>query len=806
MNLKELIDQMSLEEKCYLLSGKDFWSTRSVERLGIKGITLSDGPHGIRKQEGASDHIGLNASIPATCFPTAATIANSWNPALGEKIGEYLGVEAASQDVCVLLGPGLNIKRNPLCGRNFEYFSEDPYLAGKMAAGYIRGIQSQGVSACPKHFAANSQELRRMTSDSIIDERTLREIYLTGFEIAVKESKPRSIMAAYNKINGVYANENLNLLQIILRYEWGFNGFVVSDWGGSNDHTAGVAAGSHLEMPSTRGDSDEELIQAVRSGKISEELLNQRVEELLDVIIEARSSVDERKGKAFDIESHHQMAQRAAEESIVLLKNNNDILPLSRDAKVAVIGEFAKNPRYQGAGSSMVNPTKLESTLDVIRKFPLKMEGYAPGYPRSGRSNPEMENEAVELAKKVDIVLLYIGLDEISESEGMDRPNMRIPDSQVQLLKKIAKVNPHIIAVVSAGSAIEMPWITDCEAVVHGYLGGQAGASAMLRILTGEVNPSGKLSETYPFQYEDSPSAPYFPSKERNAEYREGLYVGYRYFETAGVSVRFPFGYGLSYTTFSYKNMAVTPDREVTFTLTNSGKVDGAEVAQLYISKKSNQVYRPIKELKGFVKVFLKAGESKKVTISLDDKAFRYFNQITNQFEIESGEYEILIGASCADIRLKETIFVDGTNAPVPVTKDEIPSYFSGNIKYVQDEEFRILLGHEIPDSHWGGELDINDALCQMYYAKSMIARLAYRVLTKMLNKSIEKGKPDLNIMFIYNMPFRGIGKMAGGICSQYMVEGIVKAVNGHLFSGLGQIISGFFKQQKIIKKAKRMK
>lgn len=803
--IKKIVEKMSLPEKCYLLSGKDFWQTRSVERVGIPNVTLSDGPHGVRKQEGASDQLGLNKSVPATCYPTAATIANSWDTALGEEIGAHLGVEAASQDVCVLLGPGLNIKRSPLCGRNFEYFSEDPYLAGKMAAGYVRGIQSKGVDACPKHFAANSQELRRMASDSVMDERTLREIYLTGFEIAVREASPKSIMSSYNRINGVYANENHHLLQEILRDEWGFDGFVVSDWGASNDHVQGVAAGSHLEMPTTGGDSDEELIQAVQNGKISEKMVDQRVEELLYAILPARKAVDQAKGKPFDVKAHHKMARKAAEQSIVLLKNDNSLLPLKEGTKAAVIGDFAKTPRYQGAGSSVVNPTKLESTLDAIGSYPIQMTGFAAGYHRTGPADAALESEAVELAKNADVVLLYIGLDEISESEGLDRANMKMPASQIQLLEKIAKVNPHIVAVMSAGSSVEMPWINHCEAVIHGYLGGQAGASAMLNAITGKINPSGKLSETYPLKYEDVPSAPYFPSKERNAEYREGLYVGYRYFETVQKPVLFPFGFGLSYTTFEYSDLKAD-DKKAVFTIKNTGSRSGAEVAQLYVSAKGGSVYRPAKELKGFTKVFLNAGESKEVTIPLDDKAFRYFNAKTDRYEIDGGEYEILIGASCADIRLRQTVKAAGSDAPVPADLSKLKSYVSGDILHVSDEEFKELLGHDIPNGHWSGSLDINDAICQMYYAKGAICRLVYKILTNMLNKSIKQGKPDLNIMFIYNMPFRGIGKMAGGMCSQYMVEGIVKAANGHFFSGLGQIISGFFKQRKVMKKANKMK
>ena len=804
MKHQDIISKLTLEEKCYLLSGKDFWQTRGVKAKGVPNMTLSDGPHGIRKQEGAGDQLGLNGSVPATCYPTAATVANSWDPALGEEIGRYLGVEAASQDVCVLLGPGLNMKRSPLCGRNFEYFCEDPYLAGKMAAGYIRGIQANGISACPKHFAANNTELRRMASDSVVDERTLREIYLTGFEIAVKEGHARSIMSSYNMVNGTYANEDPHLLQEILRDEWGFDGFVVSDWGASNDHVAGVAAGSHLEMPSTCGDSDEELIAAVKAGKISEAMVDRRVDELLDVVLATRAAVDPLKGKPFDVEKHHAMAMKASEQSIVLLKNEDGILPLAKDAKVAVIGDFAQKARYQGAGSSVVNCTKLDNTMDVIGNFDLNVTGFDAGYPRSGAGDPAMQAKAVELAKTADYVLLYIGLDEISESEGLDRAHMKLPQSQVDLLEAVAAVNPNVIAVMSAGSAVEMPWLDKCKAVVHGYLCGQAGASAVLKVILGEVNPSGKLSETYPVKYEDEPSAPYFPAKQRTVEYREGLYIGYRYFETAKVPVTFPFGFGLSYTTFEYSDLKAT-DKEVTFTLKNTGKMNGAEVAQLYVSAKKPTIYRPAKELKGFAKVFLKAGESKTVTIQLDDKAFRYFNVKTNKFEIDGGEYDLLVGASVADIKLSATVTVQSTEAPVPYDMAKLPSYASGQIKNVPDAEFEALLGHPIPDGSWSGTLQMNDAICQMYYAKSAPARLVYKVMTNMLNKSIEKGTPDLNTTFIYNMPFRAIGKMAGGSVSQEMCEDIVKIVNGHFFKGVGGLVGGFLKQRKVQKKANSM-
>ena len=805
MKHADIIKQMTLEEKCYLFSGKDFWQTRSVERLGVPNMTLSDGPHGIRKQAGEGDQLGLNPSLPATCYPTAAAVANSWDVELGEEIGAHLGAEAASQGVCVVLGPGLNIKRSPFCGRNFEYFSEDPYLAGKLAASYIRGIQKNGVAACPKHFAANSQELRRMASDSVMDERTLREIYLTGFEIAVKEGHSKSIMSSYNRINGVYANENRHLLQEILRDEWGFDGFVVSDWGGSNDHVEGVRAGSHLEMPTTGGDSDLELIDAVKSGRISQELLDRRVDELLDVILSTAGAVKPLEGKPFDVEKHHAMAARASEQSIVLLKNENNILPLKRGAKVAVIGEFAQKARYQGAGSSVVNPTRLDNAMDVIQGFGLDVAGFEAGYPRSGKGDPAMQARAVELAKKADTVLLYIGLDEISESEGLDRSHMRLPQSQIDLIEAVSKANPNVVAVMSAGSAVEMPWLPKIKALVHGYLCGQAGASSVLKVIMGQVNPSGKLAESYPVKYEDVSSAPYFPAKERTAEYREGLFVGYRYFETAKTPVLFPFGFGLSYTTFEYSDLTVS-SKEASFTLKNTGGMDGAEVAQLYVSKPDGEVFRPAKELKGFAKVFLKAGESKKVTIPLDDKAFRYFNVDTNKFEVEGGAWTVLIGASCADIKLSGTVEVQGTGAKPPYDKEKFAKYFSGDIKSVSDAEFQALLGRPIPDGHWSGMLDMNDALCQMYYAKGAAGRLAYKILTHFINKSIEKGKPNLNLLFNYNMPFRAIAKMTGGICTMEMAEGILTIVNGHFFKGLGAVIGGFFRAGKKRKAANAMK
>jgi beta-glucosidase len=800
---KHLIEQMTLTEKCGLLSGRDIWSTKSVERLGIAPIFLADGPTGLRKQVGDGDHLGLNASEPATCWPTAAAVACSWDPDMCEKIGNWLGQEAVSQGVSVVLGPGLNIKRSALCGRNFEYYSEDPYLSGKLAAGYIRGIQSQGVSACPKHFAANNQELNRMTSNSVVDERTLREIYLTNFEIAVKEGKPKFIMSSYNRINGVYANENEYLLQDILFKEWGFSGAVVSDWGGSNDHVEGVKAGGHLEMPGTGGDSDLQLEQAVMEGRISEELLDRRVDELLEVIFSLKHSAHDI-DKPFNAEFHHKMAEEAAEQTVVLLKNESRILPLKPKTRVAVIGDFAAIPRYQGAGSSTVNPTRLENTIDVIGSFDLENVGFAPGYKRNGQSDADMANQALTLAKQAQVVLVYMGLPEIFEVEGLDRENMRLPDNQVELLHILNTANTNIVVILAAGSPVEMPWINNCKALVHGHLGGQAGASAILKVITGQINPSGKLAETYPVNYVDTPVSSYYPGLQRSAEYREGPYIGYRYFETACVPVRFPFGFGLSYTTFEYRDLIIT-ESQVSFTIKNTGKMAGAEIAQVYIGCINGKVFRPAKELKGFAKVFLEPGETKAVSVALDDKAFRYYNVRTNQWETETAEYKIMVGSNAHDILLSGTISIKGTDAPCPYVSKDMPCYYSANVCNVSQAEFEILLGYAAPEANrdTGSPIDINDALCQLYYAKSGLARLVNRILTHLKNKSIAKGKPDLNILFLHQMPLRGIAKMTGGIVTMDMARALVVMVNGHFFKGIGQLIRGFFTARKAGKKAR---
>jgi beta-glucosidase len=795
LQYETIIRSMSLEEKARMMSGKNTWETVDFPSYGIPSMVMSDGPHGLRRQAGAGDHLGLNASLPATCFPTAATVANSWDVQLGEEIGKALGEEAVTMGVNVVLGPGLNIKRSPLCGRNFEYFSEDPYHAGKMAAAYVRGIQSLGIAACPKHFAANSQELRRMASDSVIDERTLREIYLTGFEIAVKEGKPKAIMSSYNEVNGIYANENSHLLQEILVDEWGFDGYVVSDWGGSNDHALGVKNGSHLEMPGTGDSGIVDIVRAVRNGVLDESVLDQRLDELLKVVFATHPATERAKGTHYDVEGNHALARKAAEESAVLLKNDGDILPLKKGTRVLIVGDFADTPRYQGAGSSLVNTSKTpEGIRECLKEndYGLVITGYEQGYVRNRKPKKALADQAAAAAKQADVVLIFAGLDEISESEGLDRTHMRMPQAQNELIEAVCAANSNVVVVMSAGSSVEMPWFDSVKGILHGYLGGQAGASAVLRVLTGAVCPSGKLNETYPLHYEDTPAYAYYPGRERSSEYREALYVGYRYYDTVKKKVRFPFGYGLSYTTFAYDNLNITPDG-ITVDIRNTGAVDGAEIVQMYVAKASDTVFRPAKELKGFQKVWLKAGEQKTVGIAFDDRTFRFFDTRTDTWEIERGEYEILIGADAGDIRLSGTITQAGTVEAGKYDRAVLADYFAGTVGHVDDQTYQALYEKEIPDGSWSGEIRINDAVCQLYYGRGIFGRIFCGVLKLLLKISEWRGRPNLNVLFNYNMPIRGYAKMTGGFVTMDMARALTEMANGHRIRGTGHLIRAAF-------------
>lgn len=781
MSYQEMLDSLSLEEKCALLQGATTFGSRPNPRLGIPAVVFSDGPSGLRHQAGAADHLGLNASEPATCFPTAVTVSNSWDPDLGERIGHAMAEEAAVQGVNVILGPGLCIKRSPLCGRNFEYFSEDPYLSGKMAAAYVRGMQSTGLAACPKHFAVNSQETRRQASDSVIDERTLREIYLTGFEIVVREAAPKTIMSSYNLINGIYANENEHLLKDVLRDEWGFDGAVVTDWGGSNDHVAGVRARSAFEMPAPGNGSARELLAAVHAGTLSVEDVDACVLDVIKLAMETHQTVAEAPS-SFDVEAHHALAREAAAEGIVLLKNDRDILPLAAGTKVALIGDFAQTPRYQGAGSSAVNSTKVDALLDMAGETDLALVGYEPGFERHGGENAEKRDAAVNLAGRADVVLLCLGLDELAESEGVDRRDMLLNDNQKELVKAIAAANPNVVVLLSAGSSVETGWVRDAKAVVYCALGGQAGAGAALDVVCGRVNPSGKLTETWPIRLGDTPTAGRFPSEERTAEYREGLYVGYRYYKTAGVPVAYPFGYGMSYTSFEYSDLEAT-EWDVTFTVRNTGAVAGAEVCQVYVAKPEHVVFRPAEELKAFQRVTLAPGEQRRVTIPLGDKAFRYFDVRTNRWEVEGGFYELRVGASSDDIRLSSTVRICGTDTTDPYGGADVTPYETGGVVGVSDEHFAALLGHDVPDAR--APIDRNACFRDLSHGRSPIFWIVWLVLFLLKRAADASGKPNLNVLFIWNMPLRALAKMTSGMVDMGVVDALVREARGWGLIGL---------------------
>lgn len=668
-DIKKIISQMTLEEKASLCSGLDFWHTKAVERLGIPSVMVTDGPHGLRKQAEDADHLGLNQSVKATCFPSGAALASSWDRSLIEKVGIALGEECQAEGVAIILGPAANIKRSPLCGRNFEYFSEDPYLSSEMAANHIKGVQSQGVGTSLKHFAVNNQEHRRLSVDAIVDERTLREIYLASFEGAVKQSQPWTVMCAYNRVNGEYCSENEYLLNSILKEEWGHEGFVMSDWGAVNERVQGLKAGLELEMPSSHGLGDRKIVEAVKNGSLPVEVLDKAVERLLNIIFKA---VDNKKENAvFDKEEHHKLAKEVARECMVLLKNEDNILPLKKEDNIAIIGAFAKKPRYQGGGSSHINPTKLDITLEEIRKVS-GMEAnilFAEGF---NLDNDDIDEkliaEAKEAAIKSNVAVIFAGLPDRYESEGYDRKHMRIPENQIKLIEAVAKVQSNVVVVLSNGSPIEMPWIDKVKGVLEGYLGGQASGGAIAEILFGVANPCGKLAETFPKKLSDNPSYLNFPGEGDKVEYREGLFVGYRYYDKKELEPLFPFGHGLSYTTFEYTDILVdkkeildTETLKVKVKVKNTGKLSGKEVVQLYVKDIESSVIRPLKELKGFEKVELQPGEEKEVVFELGKRAFAYYNTEIKDWYVESGDFEILAGSSSRDIKLKEVVNVKST-------------------------------------------------------------------------------------------------------------------------------------------------
>ncbi len=673
--LQELIGKMTLEEKASLCSGEDFWHTKAVERLGIPAMMMSDGPHGLRKQEQEGDHLGMNDSIKAVCFPAGCGTAASFNRELMAEMGETLGEECQAEGVGVILGPAVNIKRSPLCGRNFEYYSEDPYVASEMAGALIDGIQSKGVGTSIKHFLANNQEHRRMSSSSEVDERTLREIYLAAFEGAVKEHKPWTVMCSYNKINGIYAAQNKEMLTDILRNEWGFDGFVVSDWGAVNDRPADLEAGLDLEMPSSKGVGDRQIVKAVQEGHLDEAVLDKAVERILARVFQFEENRDET--ARFDMEKDHAMARKVAEETIVLLKNEGELLPLRDTDRIAFIGKYASSPRYQGGGSSHINSFRTESAWECVKDWGniTLAEGFRDD---ADEVDETLIEEAVAQAREAQAAVIFAGLPDAFESEGFDRAHMKMPDCQNELIRRVAAVQPNTVVVLHNGSPVEMPWADQVKGIVEAYLGGQAVGAAIVDILFGKVNPSGKLPETFPYKLEDNPSYLYYGGEKDRVEYREGIFVGYRYYDKKHMDVRFPFGHGLSFTTFAYdapkisaKRIRDTETVTIRVDVTNTGSRPGKEVVQLYVAPPEGDVIRPVRELKGFEKVELAPGETKMVSFTLDGRAFSYWNTQIHDWHVESGTYRLQVGQSSRRIVLEESVYVESSvHLPVHYTLD----------------------------------------------------------------------------------------------------------------------------------------
>jgi beta-glucosidase len=746
-DIKSLISQMTLEEKASLCSGLDNWHTKPIERLGIPSIRMSDGPHGLRKEVPNQRN-----SVPSTCFPTAVTTASSWDRELIKQLGQAIAQECQAEEVDIILGPAINIKRSPLCGRNFEYFSEDPYLSSQLATAYIQAVQSLGVGTSLKHYAANNQEYRRFTIDETIDERTLREIYLSNFEGAVKEGKPWTVMCSYNRVNGILASENKYLLTEILKEEWGYEGFVVSDWGAVNERVDALEAGLDLEMPSSYGIGDQKIIEAVKIGKLDEKELDQTVERLLKIIFKA---VDNRnRGTTYDKQAHHKLARKIAGESMVLLKNQDNILPLKKEGTIAIIGAFAKKPRYQGGGSSHVNPTKLDNALEEIEKL---VQGkakiiYEEGYNLDNdEMNQELIDKAKETAKKSNVAIIFAGLPDRYESEGYDRKHMKMPENHNKLIEEVSKVQPNTIVVLSNGAPVEIPWIDKVKGLLESYLGGQAGGGAVADILFGEVNPSGKLAETFPKKLTHNPSYLNFPGEGNKVEYREGVFVGYRYYDKKEIEPLFPFGYGLSYTTFEYTDIIVDKKEitdketiEVKVKVKNTGKVKGKEIVQLYVRDVESKVNRPEKELKGFEKIELAPGEEKTVTFKLDKRSFAYYNTEIRDWYVESGEFEILVGKSSKEIELKETVKVNST---VTIKK-----------KYDRNSLVRDLL----EDSK----------------AEKMIIDLIDSILEKIKEPGKEKEEVNNVIKWIMDMPLRGLVSFSKGTFNDEMLQKFLEVLN----------------------------
>ena len=794
----DIVKQMTREQKAALCDGKDFWNLKGVEALGLSEIMVCDGPHGLRKHDSERRKLIPGGSVPAVCFPPACTSACSWEPHLLREMGEALGDACLSEGVSVLLGPGVNMKRSPLCGRNFEYFSEDPLLAGELAAAFTQGVQSKGVGTSLKHFAANNQETRRMTVSAVVDERALREIYLSAFERVVKKSKPWTVMNAYNRLNGTHCSENKGLQTDILRGEWGFDGLVVSDWGAVNDRVAGIKAGNDLEMPSSGGENTKRILDALNSGELDESELDICVGSIVDLILKSQESM---KDSFFaDKDEQHKLARKIAGRSMVLLKNDGAILPISKNKRLAVIGEMAVYPRFQGAGSSLINPTKVDCAVDCLLD-----EGYDLKYYRGYNKNKDKVDtalmfEAVTGACSADVVIIFAGLTEGYESEGFDRRHMRMPRSHDELIKAVASVNKNIVVVLAGGAPVSMPWIDDVKGVLNSGLGGQAGAGAVADIICGRVNPSGKLAETYPICGNCAPCKNFFPGGDATVEYRESVYIGYRYYERAGKKVRFPFGFGLSYTTFQYSGLTLnktsmndTDILELSFFVKNTGSAAGAETAQIYVADKESTIHRPVKELAAFMKVDLQPGETKKITISLDKRAFAFYNVKISDWHVESGDFEICVGSSAADIHLCATVNVKSSlpEAEIPDYRASAPLYYTADVKNLPAAQFEAVLGHKLPPSQKeNARLDftsnIEDAKDTKWGGR---VNRAVIYVSRAANKGERGGMAETLAL---QTPIRNFVSMSGGLFSKKMADGFIKFLSDdEPAKGVGMVAAG---------------
>lgn len=808
MKHPEIIEKMSLKQKADFASGYDYWHLESAQDLGLPKIMITDGPHGLRKQNPNGNSVGLGNSYPSTCMPPAATSACSWDENLLREEGEALAEECLQEKVSVILGPGTNIKRSPVCGRNFEYFSEDPLLAGKMSAGLINGCQSKGIGTSLKHFACNSQEAFRMIINEVIDERTMREIYFPAFEIAVKEAQPWTIMNSYNRINGVYASQNDWLQNKVARDEWGFEGLFVTDWGASVDRVPGLKAGTDLEMPSSGTLNAERIVAAVENGELDEAVLDERIDMVVDLILKSKPALE--KDFKFDIEEHHAVARKVAEGSMVLLKNEDNVLPLKEGQKIAVIGEMAKAPRYQGSGSSVINPTKLDNAYDSLIEAGVNVT-YAQGYykapptkkDKSRKSDTELISEAAAAAKAADVAVVFIGLTEALEAEGYDRADIEIPAEHNTLVKEVVKANPNTVVVLAGGAVVHIPWIDNVKAVLNSGLGGQAGGSAVANILTGKVNPSGKTAETYPLSFEENPVYGNYPGQPVVSEHKESLYVGYRYYDTAKKDVLFPFGYGLSYTTFEYSDIKLSASEikdtdtvEVSFKIKNTGSVDGAEIAQVYVADKDSTIFRPEKELRAFTKVFLKAGEEKEVSLTLGKRAFAYYNVNIGDWHVETGEFDILVGASSRDIKLSAAIQVASTvDAEIPNYKETAPAYYTADISAMTGEQWATVYGQELPSAERDTtkKITIYNCLDDASHTKwgGKIGRLIKKVISNF--GSAENGDAAMLQAMAVQIPIRNFISMSMGVFSPKMAEGLLQILNDDesTIKGVGKILGG---------------